>query len=108
MQSTDKWSCGITKVLDTFSGKWRLNIFWIISQNDGIGFNKLRNQVPEITNMMLIRSLNALLLENLISKKLTGSKAPFHSEYHLTDKSRELLPLLLELNDWGNHSLLKP
>ncbi len=94
--------------MDTFSGKWRLNLFWIISKNEGIGFNQLKKQIPEITNMMLIRSLNTLLSDGLISKKLTGSKAPFHSEYHLTNKSKALLPLLLELNDWGKHSLPNP
>jgi len=57
---------------------------------------------------MLVRSLNTLLADGLISKKLTGSKAPFHSAYRLTNKSKELLPLLLKINDWGNHALLKP
>ncbi|MEE8831345.1 MAG: winged helix-turn-helix transcriptional regulator [Leuconostoc gelidum] len=104
MQSTDKWLCGITKIMDTFSGKWRLNLFWVIAKNEGIGFNQLRNQVPEITNMMLVRSLDTLLSERFISKSLSGNKAPFHSEYYLTNKSKELLPLLLKLNEWENHS----
>ncbi|WP_248574557.1 helix-turn-helix domain-containing protein [Leuconostoc sp. MTCC 10508] len=104
MQTTDKWSCGITKIMDTFSGKWRLNLFWIIARNEGIGFNQLRNQIPEITNMMLIRSLDTLLVEGFISKSLSGNKAPFHSEYYLTHKAKELLPLLLKLNEFGKHS----
>lgn len=69
MQSTDQWSCGITKIMDTFSGKWRLNIFWIIYKNEGIGFNQLRKNISGITNIMLVRSLNTLLFDGYISKK---------------------------------------
>lgn len=102
MQSTDQWSCGITKIMDTFSGKWRLNIFWIIYKNEGIGFNQLRKNISGITNIMLVRSLNTLLFDGYISKKILGEKAPFHSEYYLTDKAKSLLPLLLRLNTWEN------
>lgn len=98
MQSTDQWSCGLTKTMDTFSGKWHLNTLWIIYKNEGIGFNQLRKNTSGITNIMLVRSLNTLLFDGYISKKILGDKAPFHSEYYLTDKAKSLLPLLLRLN----------
>lgn len=104
MQSTEKWSCGITKILDTFSGKWRLNVLWMISKNEGIGFNKLKQAIPEITNIMLVRSLETLLSAGYISKTISGEKPPFRSKYYLNSKSKELLPLLLQLNDWGGNS----
>lgn len=85
--------------MDTLSGKWRLNIIWVISKHDNIGFNQLKNNLPGITNMMLMRSLEALTSEGYVSKNLFGDKPPLHSEYHLTIKSHKLLPLLLKLND---------
>lgn len=105
MQSTNNWSCGITKIIDTFSGKWQLNILWTIHKNEGIGFNKLRKNIDGISNISLVRSLNILLKDKYISKKIIGDVPPFQSEYHLTNKAKSLLPLLLSLNDWGKHSI---
>lgn len=70
--------------------------------------DQVRNQIPEITNMMLVRSLDTLLSENFISKSVSGNKAPFHSKYYLTDTSKELLPLLLKLNTLENDVNIRP
>jgi len=99
MQTTEKWSCGISKIMDDLSGKWRLNIIWIISNQPDIGFNQLRRNLPNITNMALERSLDALQTKGYISKELIGHKPPLQSKYCLTIKSKNILPVLLKLNN---------
>ncbi|KRM94936.1 hypothetical protein FC19_GL000037 [Liquorilactobacillus aquaticus DSM 21051] len=105
MQSTDEWSCGVSKVMDIFSGKWKLNILWTIYNEDGIRFNQLKQEITGITNIMLTRSLETLISEDFVSKKRLGSKPPFRSEYYLTAKGKSLLPLMHSLNDWGKINL---
>ncbi|KRN78686.1 hypothetical protein IV52_GL000963 [Fructilactobacillus lindneri DSM 20690 = JCM 11027] len=92
--------------MDIFAGKWKLNILWLIYKNDGIGFNQLKRKAAGITNIMLVRSLETLATEKLISKKVFGSQAPVRSEYHLTDKAKGLIPIMKELNEWGKNNLI--
>lgn len=98
MQTTNEWSCSISKMLDTLSGKWRLNTAWVIAKHDKIGFNQLKKQLPGITSIMLVRSLDALIAAGYVSKKLTGTKPPLLSEYRVTAKFLQRLPSLLALN----------
>ncbi|WP_057737550.1 winged helix-turn-helix transcriptional regulator [Liquorilactobacillus uvarum] len=105
MQTTDEWSCGVSKVMDVFAGKWKLNILWIIYNEEGIRFNQLKNRTVGITNIMLTRSLETLTSEKIISNNLIGNKPPFKSEYYLTTKGKSLVPLMQSLNDWGKNNL---
>ncbi|WP_429970637.1 winged helix-turn-helix transcriptional regulator [Fructilactobacillus sp. Tb1] len=103
-QSSTKWDCGITEVINTISGKWKINILWILFNNEKIGFNQLKRKLTGISNKMLINSLNNLIEKKYISKNKYGTKAPFVSEYQLTSKGLSLIPLLQELNQWENNN----
>ncbi|GAJ27276.1 transcriptional regulator [Liquorilactobacillus sucicola DSM 21376 = JCM 15457] len=105
MQSTNDWSCGISKVMDIFAGKWKLNILWLVHNDEGIRFNQLKDRTIGITNIMLTRSLETLISEKLIFNKQIGDKPPFRSEYYLTAKGKSLVPLMQSLNDWGKNNL---
>ncbi len=61
-------------------------------------FLKSCNVAPNI----LSRRLKEMLEEGLLIR-VSYSSAPPRYEYHLTDKSRELHPLMLVLAAWGNH-----
>lgn len=104
MNSHQHWECGITKVKDSVSGKWKLNILWVIYSNKQIRFNHLLRRVKGVTKTSLTRSLNQLIADELVLRKDFHSM-PLRVEYSLTDKGKKLFPLLLELNQWGKENL---
>ncbi|EMC06740.1 winged helix-turn-helix transcriptional regulator [Streptococcus mutans] len=104
MQTKPNWNCGLTRIMDALSGKWVLQVFWNISQNEPIRFNQLQREVKGITKIMLTRSLDSLIQNELILKE-DFKTWPLHTQYSLTDKGKELLNLLMALNGWGKENL---
>lgn len=104
MQTNTHWNCGVSRLMDSISGKWKLNIIWIISQHEPIRFNQLKREVEGITKTMLTRALNDLIADGLVLKTDLQT-LPFHTQYCLTAKGQELLKLLLKLNTWGKDNM---
>lgn len=104
MQTKPNWNCGLTRVMDALSGKWTLQIFWVISQHEPVRFNQLQREVKGITKTMLIRSLGDLTRHSLIARE-DFQTWPLHTQYTLTDKGDSLLMLLLNINDWSEENL---
>lgn len=104
MQTKPNWNCGLTRIMDAFSSKWVLQIFWVISQKESIRFTQLKREVDGITKTMLVRSLDDLIQHDLITKE-DFQTWPLHTQYSLTDKGKELLSLLMSLNGWGKENL---
>ena len=104
MQTRKDWNCGLTRVMDSLSGKWKLNIFWVIAQKQPIRFNQLNREIEGITKTMLTRSLGDLIKEDLIIKE-DFKTWPLHTQYSLSPKGQELLKLMMGLNDWGRENL---
>lgn len=98
MQTRNNWNCGLTRVMDSLAGKWKLQIFWIISQKQPARFNQLKRDVKGITKTMLTRSLGDLIKEDF-------KTWPLHTQYSLSPKGQELLKLMMGLNDWGRENL---
>ncbi len=96
--------CGVRRVMDIFGGKWKLNILWIVCNEEGIRFNQLKREVSGITNIMLTRSLEVLIERGLVRRKDYQSIPP-HVEYYLTEKGKELVPFMQRLDEWGRENL---
>ncbi|PCS08754.1 transcriptional regulator [Lactococcus piscium] len=84
-------------------GKWQLNILWQMSKQTDIRFNQLKREVKGITNVMLTRCLTTLVAYDLV-QRTDFNTIPPHVVYRLTDKGRELVPFLNELNNWGKQN----
>lgn len=80
----DGWTMMILR--DAFAGLTRFD-----------EFQKSCNVAPNI----LSRRLKEMVEDGLLSR-VSYSSAPPRYEYHLTDKSRELRPIMLTLAAWGN------
>lgn len=95
-----KCTCAVMEAFEVLGGKWKLPAIWIISMDEGIRYNELKRKLTGITNTMLTRVLRSLEDENLIYRKELNQIPP-HVEYYLTDDSKELLPALDVIRDWG-------
>ena len=67
-------------------------------------YGELRRLVFGITNTMLAGSLRELEADGLVART-QYPEMPVRVEYSLTEKGRTLIPILMELRDWGDANL---
>lgn len=103
--SKQSYRCGVAAAMNVLGGKWKLNILWALSKSEVLRFNALKREVKGITNIMLTRSLETLMSNDLVVKR-DFQTIPSHTEYALTKKGKELIPFLTSLNDWGTKNLI--
>lgn len=88
------------KTLALIAGKWKMVVFWTVYR----GFNRfglISKAVPDISKRMLTKELRELEMDGLISRKVFAEMPP-KVEYSLTEKGESLLPILSEIENWGN------
>ncbi|WP_026656018.1 MULTISPECIES: winged helix-turn-helix transcriptional regulator [unclassified Butyrivibrio] len=96
--------CGLKKVIDTVGGKWKIMILCVIDKNEVVRYGELSRSIHGITNTMLANSLKELEADGLVERK-QYDEMPVRVEYSLTKKTKNLIPILLELKRWGENNL---
>ncbi len=97
--------CGLKRVLELIGGKWKILILCAMNAHEGpMRYGELRRAIAGITNTMLAQSLKELEADGLVLRK-QYDEIPVRVEYTLTEKSGSLLPILLELKEWGERNL---
>jgi DNA-binding HxlR family transcriptional regulator len=87
--------------LYVIGGKWKLPI--IIALMEGPQrFRELQRSLEGITPKVLSKELKELELNAFIVRTVYDTK-PVTVEYHLTEYSRTLKPVLNALRSWGEH-----
>jgi DNA-binding HxlR family transcriptional regulator len=69
--------------LQQIKGKYKIPILIQLKYNPK-RYTKLRQKFPEASERILIKQLKELVNAGIVHRKLSGSKAPFVSEYSLT------------------------
>ncbi|QIP13246.1 helix-turn-helix transcriptional regulator [Spirosoma aureum] len=85
----------LKKTLDIICGKWRLYIIFQLSEQDR-RYGELRRMVPDVSEKVLIQELKALVALGVLQKK-SYNEVPPRVEYGLTEKAREILPILQQI-----------
>ncbi len=96
--------CGLKKVIDIIGGKWKIMILCVIDNNETVRYGELSRSIHGITNTMLANSLKELEADGLVERK-QYDEMPVRVEYNLTEKTKSLIPILLELKRWGENNL---
>lgn len=96
--------CGLKKVLELIGGKWKVLILCAMNRRGPMRYGELKRTIVGITNTMLAQSLKEMERDGLVARK-QYDEMPVRVEYSLTDKASDLLPILLELKDWGEAHL---
>ena len=99
---SDVRPCAIADALDLIGERWALliirELFWENRRFAGIA---ARTGAPRD---ILSARLKRLAEEGLIERR-PYSEHPPRSEYHLTDKGRSLLPVLMAIHEWASANL---
>ena len=92
--------CALQRALSAIGGKWKLPVLCSLSANGHSRYNELLHNVKGISNTMLSQTLRELESDGLIARE-EHLEVPVRVEYDLTEKSRRLQPILLELIKWS-------
>ena len=85
--------------MDTIGGKWKLPVLCSLTANGTSRYNELLHNVQGISNTMLSQTLKELERDGLVLRK-EYLEVPVRVEYELSEKSKKLQPILLDLIRW--------
>jgi len=92
--------CPISCSLDIFGDKWSLLILRDVMLRNKFSFGEFLESEEKIATNILAARLSLLEKENILSKQVSPeNKSKFI--YRLTKKGIDLLPVIIEIMDWG-------
>lgn len=97
--------CPVKYALTVLSGKWKMYIIYVLSQEKMIRFNELQRRVGNISAIMLSKNLQELENDGIVVRK-EFDQIPPHVEYSLSDIGKSLTPALKSLGKWGEQVYL--
>ncbi|MGD1837368.1 MAG: winged helix-turn-helix transcriptional regulator [Nitrososphaeraceae archaeon] len=91
--------CKLLDIWDVLGRKWSLLILKNLSIRKSVRFNELKRMLKGISSTVLSDRLYELEKEGLVSKKIY-QEIPLRVEYNLTSKTKDLEPILKNLDKW--------
>ncbi|MGO4294349.1 winged helix-turn-helix transcriptional regulator [Chitinophaga sp. RAB17] len=92
--------CPISCSLDVFGDKWSLLIIRDIMLRGKLSYSEFLESEEKIATNILVSRLKALEAANILAKRVSPTnKSKFI--YSLTPKGVDLLPIIIEMMDWG-------
>jgi len=91
--------CDLTYAVCKMGGRWKLLILCKLEQGK-LRFGEIRNLIPNISERMLTLQLRELEKDGLV-KRTVYAEVPSRVDYELSSMSRELIPIWLQLSNWG-------
>lgn len=94
------FNCPMELAIYLISGKWKVVIMWNLAECN-LRFGELSRRFPEISEKVLTAQLRSLEKDGLIIRTIYP-EVPLRVEYGLTIFGKSLMPILKEINIWGN------
>ena len=91
--------CVLQSAMDSIGGKWKLPVLCSLTANGTSRYNELLHNVQGISNTMLSQTLKELERDGMVLRN-EYLEVPIRVEYALSEKSKKLQPILLELIRW--------
>ena len=88
------------RAVGMISGRWKLEILWLLNHHGKQRFGELKRGLPGITQHMLTAQLRALEKDGLI-KRTIYAEVPPRVEYENTPEARRLRPIFVEIVRWA-------
>jgi len=93
-------TCPVRSSLNVLGGKWAFSIVYTLLGGKK-RFKELERSITGINTRMLVKELKSME-ENKIVTRTAYPTVPPKVEYSLTDKGRDIKPILTALNKWGS------
>lgn len=93
------YNCPVELALNVVGGKWKVLLLW--NMKGGVKrYGELKKLVPGITHKMLTQQLRELEDDGIITRRVYEVVPP-RVEYSLTERGKELQPILELMGQWG-------
>ncbi len=92
--------CPLQHAMEMIGGKWKIAILCSLSVDGKVRYNDLKRKISGISNTMLAKSLRELEDDGLVNRT-EFVEVPIRVEYEITEKAKELGPILAQLAQWG-------
>lgn len=96
--------CPIDATLSIMDGRWKGTILWRLLDG-AMRTSELERAIPGITQRMLIRHLQELVNDRILTRKTGTASGKSNVSYELSDYGRTLIPVLQAICDWGRQHL---
>lgn len=100
MSDNEVCLCAAMKIVDLIARKWSLSILNLISKNERLRFNRIIDQLPDISPVTLTETLEKLVAHGLI-RRATYPEIPPRVEYSLTPEGIGLREAIRPLILWA-------
>ena len=85
--------------MEIIQGRWKMSIIALLC-NGEFRYSELERGLPKITPRMISKELRELEINGLILRTVYDSR-PIKVTYKLADYGYTLVPLIIELTNWG-------
>ncbi|MFC6201719.1 winged helix-turn-helix transcriptional regulator [Lactiplantibacillus nangangensis] len=96
--------CPLDSTIQILSGKWKSIILCRLMKKDQ-HFTELLVSLTGCTRRMLALQLKQLLDDQIITKTIDKETSPITTSYRLTPLGKSLIPVIMTMDDWGQHYL---
>lgn len=99
VKSEKKCPCRVDTVVDIIGKKWNLIAIWHL-RSSTLRFSELQRRMCGINSKTITKHLRDLE-KNMIITRTVYPEVPPRVEYALTDRGREILPIIDAMMEWG-------
>jgi len=99
------YTCPLELTQKILSKKWTVIILWLL-RHGKVRTKDFKNQIKGSNEKMIIEHLNYLIEEKLIEKR-EYDVYPKKTEYILSEKGKDLLPILELMQSYGEKYYIK-
>lgn len=93
----------IRDAVRAFSGKWKLEILWLLNGRVH-RFNEIRRSLGGVTQHVLTHQLRELEKDGMLTR-IEYPEIPPRVEYTITEKARRLQPVFREIFHWARQDM---
>jgi DNA-binding HxlR family transcriptional regulator len=89
--------------LAKIGGTYKMPILWRLREKNW-RYSELKKNLAHISDRMLSKALKELEMDGFIEKEIFA-EVPVRTQYKLTEKGKECIPVIVSLRDLGNFLL---
>lgn len=92
--------CGVKITMEVIGGKWKSCILLELNKKP-MRPSELHKEFPDASPRVIDQQLKELEFHGII-KKIIYPELPPHSEYSITETGKTLIPLINQIEQWGD------
>jgi len=102
----EEW-CALTCAAEVLDRKWAPVVVDRLLADGPLGFAALEDAVDGVASNVLSNTLEDLAEHGIVERSIVSDR-PVRVEYALTERGRDLAPVVDALSEWGERHLVAP